>query len=74
MMFAVVHPLARAWALPDSLTALPRLLLLAALGVVVYICAVALLWWAGGRTNGAERVVLNRVLPLLKRVGLRTRP
>jgi O-antigen/teichoic acid export membrane protein len=67
-MFAVVKPLADAWAAPESLVALPRLLVLVALGALIYVGVVALLWALCGRPAGAELAVTSRAGPMVRRV------
>jgi O-antigen/teichoic acid export membrane protein len=66
VMFAVVKPIANAWATPEAVLALRRLLLVVTGGALLYVTTAALLWWLSGRPAGAERVVLNRAGPLLR--------
>jgi len=67
-MFVVTKPIADAWAVPDTLEALPRLIVVVLLGVVVYACGIALFWSIAGRPEGAEKALLRRVRPRLQRL------
>jgi lipopolysaccharide exporter len=67
-MFAAIWPLAQAWASPEALVALPRLLLLVGAGALLYLGSVALLWRVSGRPEGAETALLRRLGPKLQRL------
>jgi lipopolysaccharide exporter len=65
IMFAATKPMADAWATPETLDALPRLLGVISIGAMTYVCSIALLWWLAGRPEGAEKALVRRVLPRL---------
>jgi lipopolysaccharide exporter len=67
LMYALLKPLSDAWAVPGTWAALPRLMLLAVLGAVVYAGSVGLLWWLSGRPAGAEQTLLQKLRERLDR-------
>lgn len=62
---------ARLAAEPDVLGMALTLLIALTLGVAIYFPSVALFWLVSGKPHGAERVIFNRALVLLARLGWR---
>lgn len=70
-LLALLFVRARLATEPDAVSMMLTLLVALMLGVVVYVPGVALLWIMCGRPPGAERVMLNKALELLARLGWR---
>ena len=74
VMFVAIRPVAAAWAVPGTLEALPRLILMVGLGVLAYAAGIMLLWWASGLPDGPERTVVRRGRRLVRDFWRRRRP
>jgi len=65
-MCAVVLPLSQRWSVESGgSSTLLRLVSAVSLGMVLYMVALCFLWWAGGRPEGGEKMLLRRLGPIL---------